>query len=115
MQRVINADTSRAGLKVHEYANYALAGATPLALLGSKGGLLTKAADMVFAFALPTHMHITMNAVVSDYLPKVARGPARLGLVALSGMTFLGLMKLNLTGPGITDSVRGLWRKPEKK
>jgi hypothetical protein len=29
-------------------------------------------------------------------------------------MTFLGLLKLNLiSGPGITESIRGLWRRPK--
>eukprot|EP00955_Chlamydomonas_euryale_P107786 365800-Chlamydomonas_euryale.AAC.39 len=120
---------------------------------------------MVFAFAIPTHMHITMNTIISDYLPKVARGedsmgrtsceagwavthpcmqpnarqgcrvamsmlsffsmhalqvacmlharPARVGLLGASAITYLGLMKLNLAGPGITDSIRGLWRRSE--
>ena len=32
------ADTTLSTLKIHEYANYALAGATPIAILSSKVG-----------------------------------------------------------------------------
>lgn len=49
-----------------------------------QGGLLTKGADMVFAFAIPAHMHITMNTIVSDYLPKVARGATVLPCVHIT-------------------------------
>jgi succinate dehydrogenase (ubiquinone) membrane anchor subunit len=53
-----------------------LAGPSRLSLHAacSQGSLVLKATDMVLAFAIPTHMHITMNAVISDYLPKAARG-----------------------------------------
>ncbi len=40
----------------------------------SQGSIIQKGTDMVLAFAIPAHMHITMNACVSDYLPMVARG-----------------------------------------
>lgn len=41
--------------------------------------------------------------------------PVRYGLLGASGITALGLLKLNLFGPGLTDTVRSLWRheKPE--
>lgn len=133
---------------------------------------------MVFAFAIPTHMHCSMNALITDYLPKAARGwlqcragcfrnqrdwlgpvnvpvhalecfntsvqrsclrlalvsfkslaakywltacpcvtlagPSRYALLGASSVTFLGLLKLNLFGPGITETVRMLWRRPDK-
>lgn len=114
MQRVLFADTTKSGLKIHEYANYALAGATPVAILSSKGSLILKATDMVLAFAVPAHMHVTMNAVITDYLPKAARVPTRYGLMGASAITWLGLMKLNFTGPGITETIRSLWHRPKK-
>lgn len=77
-----------------------------------QGSLVLKAADMVLAFSIPVHMHITSCTVVSDYLPKAARGPARYAALGISAVTFLGLAKLNFTGAGITESVRGLWRRP---
>lgn len=33
----------------------------------------------MLAFAIPVHTHISMNAVVTDYLPKIARGGAEGG------------------------------------
>ena len=120
----------------------------------AQGSLIQKATDMVLAVAIPAHMHITMNACVSDYLPKAARGglwngealpvkprrvllastqitrtvihqlacffippgPARYVLLGTSTMTFLGLLKLNMiSGPGITESIRGLWHRPKKE
>jgi hypothetical protein len=37
-------------------------------------GFFQRVADLGFALALPVHMHIGMNACISDYLPKAARG-----------------------------------------
>lgn len=34
-------------------------------------------ANGIMAFAIPVHMHIGMNACITDYLPKAARGEAR--------------------------------------
>ena len=36
--------------------------------------------------------------------------PARYGLMGASGVAALGLLKLNLLGPGFTDTVRSFWR-----
>lgn len=41
-------------------------------------------------------------------------GPSRYALLGASSVTFLGLLKLNLFGPGITETVRMLWRRPDK-
>ncbi|GFR50863.1 hypothetical protein Agub_g13150 [Astrephomene gubernaculifera] len=115
MQRILAADTAagHAGLKAHEYGNIALAGATPAAIFASKGSILQKTADFVFSLAIPVHSHIAMNAVVTDYLPKAAQGPARFGVLGMSVVTYLGIMKMNLSGPGLTETVKGLWR-PQK-
>lgn len=43
-------------------------------MLHPQDGVLHKLADFAFALAIPVHMHIGMNACVSDYLPSVARG-----------------------------------------
>ncbi|KAG2493622.1 hypothetical protein HYH03_008139 [Edaphochlamys debaryana] len=116
MQRILAADTAggHAFHKAHEFASYGLAGATPVAIVASKGGIMQKAADFVFSFAIPIHSHICMNACVTDYLPYAARGPARVGVLGMSVITYLGIMKVNLSGPGLTETVRGLWRKPAK-
>lgn len=115
MNRVLAADTAgHTAHKAHEFASYALAGATPLAIFSSKGSILQKTADFVFSLAIPVHSHICMNAVVTDYVPKAARGPVRAGVLGMSVVTYLGIMKMNLGGPGLTETVKGLWRKPQK-
>ena len=47
----------------------------------------------------------------------ICAGPMRLGLLGASGVAALGLLKLNVLGPGFTDTVRSFWRykKPEAK
>lgn len=41
--------------------------------------------------------------------------PVRSVVLAASVITYLGMMKLNLSGPGVTQSVKALWKKPEKQ
>uniref|UniRef100_A0A7S3QKD0 Succinate dehydrogenase [ubiquinone] cytochrome b small subunit n=1 Tax=Dunaliella tertiolecta TaxID=3047 RepID=A0A7S3QKD0_DUNTE len=113
LNKVLTADVAgHQFLKAHEYSNYALAAATPLAVLSKKDGAGEAIADALFACAIPVHMHIGMNACITDYLPKVARGPARVCVLGMSAFSFLGLMKINAAGPGITQTVKGLWHRP---
>lgn len=52
------------------------------------------------------------RTVVSDYVPKALQLPARAGVAGLTLVTFAGLMKLAITGPGIGGTVKKLWTKP---
>jgi succinate dehydrogenase (ubiquinone) membrane anchor subunit len=73
--------------------------------------------DIVLGILFPIHSHIALNYIVADYIPKSGRTAAR-GLVLLvSIITAAGLLKLNLQGAGLTNTVRSLWTKPvaEKK
>lgn len=58
---------------------------------------------------------IGMNYVITDYVPKffgkAARGPARVIMFAITGLTTAGLVKLNVDGPGITGTLKRLWSK----
>lgn len=38
-----------------------------------------------------------------------ARGPARMAMAGFTGITMVGLLKLNITGPGITETVKSVW------
>lgn len=38
-----------------------------------------------------------------------------MGLLGATAFSTLGLLKINLLGPGVTQCVKGLWDKPEKK
>ncbi|CAN0233042.1 unnamed protein product [Laminaria digitata] len=70
--------------------------------------------DVVLGLALPLHAHIGMNyAVISDYVPKPFRGQARGAMLAASILAALGLLKLNLTGAGMTETLKATWRTPK--
>jgi hypothetical protein len=49
--------------------------------------------------------------VVADYVPKMLQVPARVGVLGMSTIMFLGLMKLNIMGPGLCSSIKQLWQK----
>ncbi|KAJ9524605.1 CybS-domain-containing protein [Haematococcus lacustris] len=113
LSRVLAADIAGHQFhRAHEYANYALAGATPLAIVSKKDGFLQRVADLGFAVAIPVHMHIGMNACITDYLPSAARGVARAGLLGATVVSVVGLLKINIMGPGVTQTVKGLWHRP---
>jgi succinate dehydrogenase (ubiquinone) membrane anchor subunit len=37
----------------------------------------------------------------------------RAAVLGASVIAYMGIMKVNLTGPGLTETVRALWRKPK--
>lgn len=63
--------------------------------------------------AFPIHGHVGMNGVITDYVPKSFRPLARYGLLASTLLSLLGLLKLNLLGPGLTETYLSLWRTPK--
>lgn len=71
--------------------------------------------DILLGVIFPAHAHVAMNYVVSDYVPKAARSVARMGLLGVTIITAAGLLKLNLTGPGLTETLKSMWRKKERK
>jgi len=93
-----------------------LVGLAPVAFLAPK--TLSFPLDMALAFALPLHGHIGMNYVITDYVPKfiskAATGPARIVQAGITFLTAAGLLKLNLTGPGITGTILKLWSSSSK-
>ena len=34
-------------------------------------------------------------------------------MLGASAVAYLGIMKVNLSGPGLTETVKTLWRKPQ--
>mmetsp|Transcript_28082 Transcript_28082/g.51848 ORF Transcript_28082/g.51848 Transcript_28082/m.51848 type:complete len:121 (-) Transcript_28082:195-557(-) len=115
LSKILAADIDGREMRmVHEYATIALAGATPISVFSSKGETLEKIADHVLGIAIPIHSHIALNACVTDYVPKAAKGAVRGGVLGVSALTFIGLLHLNLFGDGITQSVKGIWNKPQE-
>lgn len=66
------------------------AAAVPVAALSSKDSLLQKTADWALALAIPVHMQITTNALVTDYVATRFRGPVRAAILGASVVTYLG-------------------------
>lgn len=89
-----------------------LAVATPLAFLLPSSLVLP--IDVTLGVLFPLHSHFALNTIVTDYVPKSARNPARIALLAVTIITAAGLLKLNLQGPGLTESIKSLWRAPKK-
>lgn len=46
---------------------------------------------------------------------QASRPMARYALLGVTGITLLGLLKLNLTGPGITETYKSLWREQQEE
>lgn len=116
LDKILKADSAGPKFrKIYDQSHYALAGLVPIAALGGEHTPLTRLTDLALAAVIPLHMHVGVNGIVSDYVPPRYIGATRWGVLAASGITFLGLMKLNLTGPGITSTVKSLWHKPEKQ
>lgn len=55
-----------------------------------------------------------MNYVISDYVPKASRSLVRAGLLGATIVAAAGILKLNISGPGLTDVIKSLWRSPKK-
>ena len=68
--------------------------------------------DLALGLLLPWHAHVGLVNVSDDYVPRPYRALARGGLLVVSVLATLGLLKINLCGAGITESVKSLWREP---
>eukprot|EP00631_Chrysoreinhardia_giraudii_P004189 CAMPEP_0197421850 /NCGR_PEP_ID=MMETSP1170-20131217/11799_1 /TAXON_ID=54406 /ORGANISM="Sarcinochrysis sp, Strain CCMP770" /LENGTH=117 /DNA_ID=CAMNT_0042949135 /DNA_START=23 /DNA_END=379 /DNA_ORIENTATION=+ len=116
LSQIIKADHGFLGVRFYHMLNLGLLGLTPVAFVAPQP--LTFVCDMAVAIALPLHGHIGMNYVLTDYVPKVfgkaARGPARIVMLGITTMTTAGLIKLNVQGPGIIGTLKGLWKPPAK-
>lgn len=109
----VNADEGLTSFKLyHKTHMVALAGAPIAFALSPFSPMLNMPVDLVLGLAFPLHCHVGVNWIISDYVPPAARGASRLAMAAATVMCTLGLLKLNLTGPGITETVKTIWRPP---
>lgn len=74
-----------------------------------QGSITEKVSDWALGLAVPVHMHISTNALVTDYVATRFRPAARGVVLAGSLVAYLGIMKVNLGGPGLTRTVKALW------
>ena len=68
--------------------------------------------DLALGLLLPWHTHVGMVNVLEDYVPRPYRALAKGCMLLVTVLATLGLLKINLCGAGITESVKSLWREP---
>jgi succinate dehydrogenase (ubiquinone) membrane anchor subunit len=114
---ILNADSGSMASSGYHKINLVIMGLTPVCFALSPSPIAMPL-DIALGVALPLHAHIGMNYVITDYVPKLSKGavgPARLVMLALTTTTVLGLLKVNVMGEGMTETVKKLWRGEEKK
>ena len=100
--------------KWYHTSGTALAVLAPVAFAVSPSAM-NMPVDVVLGVLFPFHSHVALNYVISDYVPPAARSGARAALLAVTIITAAGLLKLNLQGPGLTETVKSLWREPKSE
>ena len=98
--------------KVFHGTGIVLAALTPAAFILSPSAL-NFPIDLTLGVLFPLHSHVALNYVVTDYVPRAQRPFARALVLATTIIAAAGILKLNLTGEGLTESVKALWRKPK--
>jgi succinate dehydrogenase (ubiquinone) membrane anchor subunit len=99
---------------VYHASGIILAVLTPVAFALSPS-IVNLPIDIVLGVLFPIHSHVALNYIVSDYIPKTLRSPARGALLVASIIAAAGILKLNIEGPGLTQTIKSLWLKPEPK
>jgi succinate dehydrogenase (ubiquinone) membrane anchor subunit len=99
-------------MSLYHKSGIVLLGLAPAAVLLSPTSL-NAPLDYLLAIIVPFHSHVGLSAVVTDYVPKAYRTLARAGVLGASIITFAGLIKLNIKGPGITETVKSVWKKED--
>merc|ERR1719375_227977 len=107
---IFKSDHTVTGTHLYHKANIALIGLGPLALLLSPSSL-NFPVDLALGVIIPVHSHLACHDVLSDYGKKITKSKAfdqlvRKGIFGMTVITFLGLTKLNLEGPGITEGIK---------
>lgn len=101
--------------ELYHHTNVALAALTPAALFLSPLPLLNWPVDMGLALIIPVHAYYGLVGVVQDYVPKAQQSLAIMATAVVAFLMGLGLLKINLCGAGVTESVKCLWRAPKKE
>jgi succinate dehydrogenase (ubiquinone) membrane anchor subunit len=100
--------------QLYHWSHIGLAGLTPVALILSPS-ILNWPVDLGLGIVVPLHMHLGMIQVIQDYVPRNLQELSILAMWVLTFLTGLGLLKINLCGPGITESFKSLWRRPREQ
>ena len=113
MYNTLLADSSKGLNKIYHASGLILAVITPVALAASPSPV-TLPFDLLLGALFPLHSHVALNYIISDYVPKASRPAARGLILAASIIAAAGILKINLTGPGLTETIKSLWRPPKK-
>lgn len=98
--------------QLFHWSQYGLAGLAPAALILSPS-FLNFPVDFALGLIIPVHMQIGLVGVVEDYIPRNFQALVRFIVAVASVCTAIGLLKINLCGAGITESVKSAWRAPK--
>lgn len=82
-------------------------------------GVVDKVFGVSLSAAICGHSWYGINAVASDYVPKISKsllGPARYATAAIGIFTLFGLIKVSLGSPGgIKGLLKGVWNGKQPK
>jgi len=107
---IMEADTGALGTKLYHHTSTFLLIGFPLAMLPIK--TISFPFEVAIGLIIPLHSHIGFNYIITDYVPKAMRSAARAGLLATTVISALGLTYINVSGGGIGNAFRSLWKKP---
>ena len=105
---LLDSDASKPANKFYHASALVLAGLTPVAFI--MPSWVNMPVDLALGVLFPLHSHIALNYVISDYVPKAVRSAARVGLFGATLVTLVGILKLNIEGPGLTQTLTALWK-----
>jgi len=88
----------------------ALAALVPVALVLSPSRLNIPV-DLALAAIIPFHTYYGMSQVITDYMPRSTQTLWLAILAVIALLMLIGFLNLSLRGPGLTESVKSLWRE----
>lgn len=77
--------------------------------------MINKPIDLALGFIFPFHSYVAFSYIISDYVPKAIRSVARVSLLGVTVIATAGLLRLNIQGVGLTETLKSLWYKPVPK
>ena len=109
MSGLVEADGSKGLNKFYHKSFFLLALLTPVSFALAPSPM-NQPVDIALGVLFPVHAHVGLNYVITDYVPKAFRTAARVSLLGVTGLTIAGLLQLNLSGVGMTGTIKNLWK-----
>jgi succinate dehydrogenase (ubiquinone) membrane anchor subunit len=98
--------------ELYHYTHYSLAALTPVALILSPS-FLNIPVDLALGVALPLHFSMGLIQITEDYVPRPQQHLVKIIVYIVCSLSFIGLLKINLCGAGITESFKAIYRGPK--